>query len=40
MLTDESRDLSQAEKTITVARDEQVYKMAIMFTQTGPKLPF
>jgi hypothetical protein len=38
LLADESRDLSQAEKT--VARAEQIYKMTIMFTQTGQKLPF
>jgi hypothetical protein len=32
-LTDESRDLSQAKKKITVVKDEQTYKMATIFTQ-------
>ena len=36
----ESRDLSQAEKKITVVKDEQTHKMTIIFTQNGQKLSF
>ena len=38
MLADESCDFTQAEKTITVTRAEQIYKMTIVFTKTGQKL--
>ena len=34
-LADESRDLSQAEKKITVVKDEQIHKMTTIFTQNG-----
>ena len=34
------RDLSQAEKKVTVVKPEQVHKMTIIFTQKGQKLPF
>ena len=33
LLADESRDLSQAEKKITVVKDEKIYKMTTIFTQ-------
>ena len=35
-----SRDLSQAEKNITVVKAEQIQKMAIIFTQKGQKFSF
>ena len=39
-LADESRDLSQTKKKITVVNDEQIHKMTIIFTQNGQKLSF
>ena len=39
-LADESRDLSQTKKKITVVKDEQIHKMTIIFTQNGQKLSF
>ena len=33
----ESRDLSQAENKMAVARDEQIHKMTIIFTQNHGK---
>ena len=39
-LTDESRDLSQAEKKITEFEAEEIHEMTIIFTQNGQKLPF
>ena len=38
LLAGGSRDLSQAEKKITVVKDEQIHKMTIIFTQNGQKL--
>ena len=35
-----SRDLSQAEKNITVVKAEQIQKMAIIFTQKGQTFSF
>ena len=35
-----SRDLSQAEKNITVFKAEQIEKMAIIFTQNVQKVSF
>ena len=35
LLAVESRDLSPAEKKITVAKPEQIQKMTIIFTQNG-----
>ena len=35
-----SRDLSQAEKKITVVKDEQIHKMPIIFTQNDNLGPF
>ena len=40
LLADESRDLSQTKKKITVVKDEQIHKMTIIFTQNGQKLSF
>ena len=33
----ESRDLSQAEKKVTVVKPEQIFKMTIIFSQKGQK---
>ena len=35
-----SRDLSQAEKKVTVVKPEQIYKMTIIFTQNGQQWSF
>ena len=35
-----SRDLSQAEKEITLCKAEQIHKMTTIFTQNGPRLSF
>jgi hypothetical protein len=40
LLADETSDLLQAEKKITVVKDEQIYEMTIIFTQNGQKLLF
>ena len=39
-MADKSRDLSQAEKKITVVKAKQIHKMTINFTQKGQKLSF
>jgi hypothetical protein len=36
----ESRDFSYAEKERTACKAEQIHKMAIIFTQNGPRLSF
>ena len=40
LLADESHDLSQAEKKITVVKAEQILKMENIFTKNGQKLSF
>ena len=35
-----SRDLSQAEKKVSVVKSEHIHKMTIIFTQNGQKLSF
>ena len=40
LLANKSRDLSQAEKKITVVKPEQIQRMTINFTQNGQKLSF
>ena len=36
----ESRDFSHAEKEKTASKAEQIHKMAIIFTQNGPRMSF
>ena len=39
LLADESCDLSQREKKITVVKAKQIHKTTIIFTRNGQKLP-
>ena len=40
LLRVESRDFSQAENETTACKAEQIHKMTVIFTQSGPRLSF